>query len=103
MLIQSPVLALLIVGLMGDHSPAPVLFWLALAVLWFGLSSVVVSGLLDGRTLQLGLSQSGARLLLSRLTVVLSLSVLQCLLAWSIIAKVAALVRPGFPPWASSS
>ena len=82
---------------MGDHSPAPVLFWLALAVLWFGLSSVMLSGLVDRRTLQLGLSQSGARLLLSRLTVVLSLSVLQCLLAWSIIAKVAALRAPGLP------
>jgi pSer/pThr/pTyr-binding forkhead associated (FHA) protein len=95
LLIQSPVLAFLIVGLTGDHSPAPVLFWLALAVLWFGLSSVMLSGLLDGRTFHLGLSQSGATRLLLRLTVGFSLTVLQCLLAWIIVARVAALDAPG--------
>ena len=37
----------LIVGLVGTNSPAPILFWLGLAAIWFGLADAVLGNLLD--------------------------------------------------------
>jgi hypothetical protein len=85
----------LIVGLLGARAPAPLLFWLALLVLWFGLSSALLSGLIDGPTLRAGLTSAGAPLLCSRLAVVAALCVIQCLLAWGIVASFAELRAPG--------
>jgi pSer/pThr/pTyr-binding forkhead associated (FHA) protein len=95
LLCQSPVLALLIVGLLGTRSPAALLFWLALAVLWFGLSSILLSGLIDGPCLRAGMTQAGAPFLLSRLAMVAAFCIFQCLLAWGITAGLAGLKAPG--------
>ena len=95
--LQSPLLSLLIAGIVGDHSPAPPLFWLALVVIWFGLTNAMLSGLVDRRVLGAGLTDAGAADLLSRLVILAGLCVAQCLVSWGIVASIAALHAPGLP------
>ena len=65
-------------------------------MIWFGLSSIVLSGLFDARNLR-GLTQTGANQLISRLFLVAVLCVFQCLILWAIVAPAAALHAPGLP------
>ncbi|MGC8641247.1 MAG: FHA domain-containing protein [Isosphaeraceae bacterium] len=95
--LQSPLLSLLIAGLLGNHSPAPVLFSVALAVIWFGLTNALLSGLMDQRVLRAELPDAGAPELLSRLVVLAGLCGLQCLVSWGIVASIAALQAPAGP------
>jgi hypothetical protein len=97
LLLQAPLIALLIVGLLGPKSPAPILFWLGLAATWFGLSAAVLGNVIDGTALRSGLTPAGAPALVTRLLVLVSLCVLQCLLAWAVVANMAALKAAGAP------
>ena len=97
LLAQAPLAALLIVGLVGTNSPAPILFWLGLAAIWFGLADAVLGNLLDPTRLRAGLSPEGAPVLALRLLMLAALCALQCLLAWAIVANTAALKAPGLP------
>jgi pSer/pThr/pTyr-binding forkhead associated (FHA) protein len=97
LLVHAPLAALLIVGLVGTKSPAPILFWLGLAAIWFGLANAVLGNLLDPTRLRAGLSPDGAPALALRLLMLVALCALQCLLAWVIIANMAALKAPGLP------
>src|SRR5208283_3378831 len=56
LLAQAPLAAFVIVGLVGTNSPAPILFWLGLAAIWFGLADAVLGNLLDPTRLRAGLS-----------------------------------------------
>ena len=60
LLAQAPLTAFLIVCLVGTNSPAPILFWLGLAAIWFGLADAVLGNLLDPTRLRAGLSLDGA-------------------------------------------
>jgi pSer/pThr/pTyr-binding forkhead associated (FHA) protein len=95
LLVQAPLVALLIAGLGGANSPAPNLFWLGLAAIWFGLAAAVLGNLLDPAQLRDGLSADGAPALALRLLVLVALCAFQCLLAWVIVANMAALKAPG--------
>jgi pSer/pThr/pTyr-binding forkhead associated (FHA) protein len=97
LLVQAPLAALLIIGLVGTRSPAPILFWIGLAATWFGLSNAVLGNLLHGTELRTGLTPAGAPALVSRVLVLGVFCLLQCLLAWVIIANVAALKAAGLP------
>jgi pSer/pThr/pTyr-binding forkhead associated (FHA) protein len=97
LLAQAPLAAFLIVGLGGTNSPAPILFWLGLAAIWFGLANAVLGNLLDPTRLRAGLSLDGAPALALRLLILAALCALQCLLAWVIVANIAALKAPGLP------
>jgi pSer/pThr/pTyr-binding forkhead associated (FHA) protein len=95
LLVQAPIVAMLIVGLTGTASPAPLLFWLGLAATWFGLSTAVIGDFIDPVLLRLGLTPAGARTLLARLLVLVVLCALQCLIAWLIVGNMAELRAPG--------
>ena len=95
LLAQAPLAAFLIVGLVGTKSPIPILFWLGLAAIWFGLADAVLGNLLDPTRLRAGLSPDGAPALALRLLMLAALCALQCLLAWLIVANMAALKVPG--------
>ncbi|MGD0039606.1 MAG: FHA domain-containing protein [Isosphaeraceae bacterium] len=97
LLAQAPLAALLIVGLVGTNSPAPILFWLGLAAIWFGLADAVLGNVIDPTRLRAGLSLDGAPALALRLLMLAVLCALQCLLAWVIVANMAALKAPGLP------
>src|SRR5271157_3980990 len=97
LLVQAPLAAVLIAGLGGRTSPAPILFWLGLAAIWFGLADAVLGNLLDPTRLRAGLSPEGAPALSLRLLMLAALCALQCLLAWAIVANTAALKAPGLP------
>ncbi len=95
LLAQALLASFLIVGLVGTKSPAPILFWLGLAAIWFGLADAVLGNLLDPTRLRAGLSPEGAPALALRLLLLAALCALQCLLAWLIVANMAALKAPG--------
>jgi len=95
LLVQAPLAAILIAGLGGTNSPAPILFWLGLAAIWFGLADAVLGDLLDPTGLRDGLSSDGAPALPLRLLMLAALCALQCLLAWVVVANMAALKAPG--------
>jgi len=95
LLFQAPLAAFLIAGLGGTNSPTPILFWLGLAAIWFGLADAVLGNLLDPTRLRDGLSSDGASALALRLLILVALCALQCLLAWVIVANLAALKAPG--------
>lgn len=94
LLVQSPIVALLIIGLLGGGPPAPILFAVAVAVLWFGISSAAVSGLVDRACLRSGFTQTGGSSLVSRLLVLGGLCAVQTLVAWGIVSGVLALRAP---------
>ncbi len=96
LLVQAPLVALLIAVLGGTSSAAPILFWLGLAAIWFGLADAVLGNLLDPTRPRAGLSPDGAPELALRFLILVVLCVLQCLLAWIIVANLAALKAPGF-------
>ena len=73
LLAQAPLTAFLIVGLVGTDSPAPILFWLGLAAIWFGLADAVLGNLLDPTRLRAGLSPDGAPALALRLLMLAAL------------------------------
>ncbi len=95
LLAQAPLAAILIAGLGGTNSPAPILFWLGLAAIWFGLADAVLGKLLDPSRLRDGLSSDGAPALALRFLILVALCALQCLLAWVVVANMAALKAPG--------
>jgi len=97
LLAQAPLIALLIAGPGRTESPAPMLFWLGMAAIWFGLADAVLGNLLDPARIRAGLSSCGAPALAFRLLIMVALCVLQCLLAWAIVAKMGALTAPGLP------
>ncbi len=97
LLVQAALAGLLIVGLVGMKNPAPILFWLGLAAIWFGLADAVLGNLLDPAQLRAGLSSVGAPALALRLLILVALCALQCLLAWIVVANMAALKAPGPP------
>jgi pSer/pThr/pTyr-binding forkhead associated (FHA) protein len=96
LLVQAPLAAFLIVVLAGTNSPAPILFWLGLSAIWFGLANAVFGNLLDLTLLRAGLSADGVPALAVRLLILVALCVLQCLLAWLIVANMVGLKAPGF-------
>src|SRR5208337_1424003 len=100
LLVQAPLAAFLIVGLVRTKSPAPILFWLGLAAIWFGLADAVLGNLLDPTRLRAGLSPEGAPALSLRLLMLASLCALQCLLAWVVVANMAALKASGIAVFA---
>jgi len=94
-LAQAPLAGVLIVGLVGTKNPAPILFWLGLAAIWFGLADAVLGNLLDPAQLRDGLSADGVPVLGLRLLILAALCAFQCLLAWVIVTNLAALKAPG--------
>lgn len=94
MLLQAPLVALLIVGLLGQGSPAPTLLWLGLAVIWFGLSDAVLGGLMSGPWTASVPGVSDIPSLAYRCLALVLLCVLQCSLAWGIVAGAAGLKSP---------
>lgn len=91
LLVQAPLAAFLIVVLVGTNFPAPILFWLGLAAaIWFGLVDAVLGNVLDPTGPRAGLSAEGVPALALRLLMLLALCALQCLLAWVIVANMAA-------------
>jgi pSer/pThr/pTyr-binding forkhead associated (FHA) protein len=97
LLAQAPLIALLIAGLGRTDSPAPILIWLGLAAIWFGLADAVLGNLLDPARLRDVVSPEGAPVLALRLLILAALCVLQCLLAWVVVANMAGLKSPGLP------
>jgi len=95
LLVQAPLAAILIAGFGETNSPAPILFWLGLAAISFGLADAVLGNLLDPTRLRAGLSREGAPALSLRLLMLVALCALQCLLAWVVVASMAALKAPG--------
>jgi len=95
LLVQAPLASVLIVGLVGTKNPAPILFWLGFAAIWFGLANAVLGNLLDPAQLRDGLSSEGAPDLARRLLILAALCAVQCLLAWVVVANMAALKAPG--------
>ncbi len=95
LLVQAPLAAILIAGFGETNSPAPILFWLGLAAIWFGLTDAVLGNLLDPTRLRAGLSPEGAPALSLRMLMLAALCTLQCLLAWFIVANMAALKASG--------
>jgi pSer/pThr/pTyr-binding forkhead associated (FHA) protein len=103
LLLQAPVIATAIVALLnqrgaGDGAGASavgaILGWLSLSAVWFGLSSAVLSTLVDPANLREGLRTGQS--LLGRLTAVVGLSMAQCLIAWAIVAVGSGLKGPAF-------
>ncbi len=97
LLVQAPLAGILIVGLVGTENPAPILFWLGLAAIWFGLASAVLGNLLDQAKLRDGLSADGAPSLGLCLVILAALCALQCLLGWAVVAYLSGLKAPGLP------
>ena len=72
-----------------------VLFWLALAAVWFGLSNAVLGKMVDATRLREGLTPRRIGAFVSRLFVMVVLCVCQSALAWVIVSNVASLKGPG--------
>lgn len=93
---QAAVAAFLIVGLAGPGSTVAVLFWLGLAAIWYGLAAAVLGNVIEHDQLRAGLTPDDLSALAFRLLILAAVCALQCLLAWVIIANLAALKAPGF-------
>jgi hypothetical protein len=72
-------------------------FRLALAAVWFGLSSAVLGNLLDGTAIRNGLGRGASRTLLCRFGLLAALVTAQCTVAWGIVATVSGLRSPAVP------
>jgi pSer/pThr/pTyr-binding forkhead associated (FHA) protein len=109
LLAQAPLLALLLVAMLGAKSPEPaspeslnaasrsvgaLLLGVSLAAIWFGLSDAVFGNLLAPPRMGSRLARVGARGLIAPLCLLLVLGALQCLLAWAVLALIAGLKAP---------
>ncbi len=94
LLALAPVTALLIAALAAGTSTAPVLFWLGLCAVGFGLANAVFGGLVKPAHGPAGLPPEEPMHPPTQLLTLAALSALQCLLAWSIVAPLAALRAP---------
>jgi pSer/pThr/pTyr-binding forkhead associated (FHA) protein len=110
LLAMEPLAGVLIVLLLGTNNlesatpegaaaaaraTAGMLFWLGLAAIGFGLSDALLVKASDAHRLWSGLVAEGAVMPGFRLLVLAFLGVLQCLLAWGIVALAANLKGPG--------
>ena len=84
---QAPVAAILISSLLAARSPAPTLFWLSLAAVWFGLSNAALGNLVPAAWLRSSSRPSQMSPLVSRLIVLADLCLVQCLLLWFMVAR----------------
>lgn len=99
LLLQAPLAALGVVFLGGGRggtapSSAPLLAWLSLAAVWFGLSDVILGDLADGGRLRSLARSDGLGPLARHLGWVAGLCVAQCLLCWAIAASLGGLRGP---------
>lgn len=83
-------------GMDPRAATAPVLFWLGLAAVWFGLSDAVLGNLIDSTRLRGGLTRASAGPLLHRFAVLAILCLCQCAISWGIVANASGLRGPGF-------
>jgi len=95
LLAQAPLAALLIVGLVKTKSPAPTLFWLGIAAIWFGLSTGLfghaVNALLER------IEWTGSARFVSRLLALGALCAAQCVLVWLVASNIAGLKASTLP------
>jgi len=95
LLAQAPLAALLIVGLVGTNSPAPILFWLGLAAIWFGLSTGLfghaVNALLER------IEWTGSARFVTLLLALAALCAAQCVLVWLVASNMAGLKASTLP------
>jgi hypothetical protein len=91
------VVAILISSLLATRLPAPTLFWLALAAVWFGLSNAAVGNLVPAAWLRLSSRPLQTSTLVSRLIVLADLCLVQCLLLWFMVAGGSAFQAPRVP------
>jgi pSer/pThr/pTyr-binding forkhead associated (FHA) protein len=94
---QAPVAAILISSLLVARFPAPMLFWLSLAAVWFGLSNAAFGELVPAAWLRLSSRPSHMSTLVTRLIVLADLCLVQCLLLWIMVAGGSSLQAPAVP------
>ena len=94
---QAPVAAILISSLLAARSPAPTLFWLSLAAVWFGLSNAALGNLVPAAWLRSSSRPSQMFTLASRLIVLADLCLVQCLLLWFMVAGGSSIQAPAVP------
>jgi pSer/pThr/pTyr-binding forkhead associated (FHA) protein len=82
---QAPLLALLCVAILRG-SPAPLLFSVGLAAIWFGLSTALLGNVVDASVLAKGLTAAGAPTLLGRLLLLMAVCLAQCVVIWAVVA-----------------
>jgi pSer/pThr/pTyr-binding forkhead associated (FHA) protein len=95
LLAQAPLAAFLIVGLVGTNSPAPILFWLGLAAIWFGLSTGLLNDAMNAMLERIGLT--GSTRFLSGILALAALCAAQCVLVWLVASNMAALKASTLP------
>jgi pSer/pThr/pTyr-binding forkhead associated (FHA) protein len=99
LVLQAPAVALILGAtarlVAGSQATAAVLTGISVAAIWFGLSTAVLSGLVDPGELR-DPGRNPARLL-ARLALLLPLAIVQCVLAWLVVAPGAGLRAPAAP------
>ncbi len=83
LLMQSVIAAVILLAIWRTSFP-PLVFWLGMAAIWFGLSNAVI-----------GCGQNPSRV--DRIGLLGGLCVVQCLIAWGVVASVANLKAPALP------
>jgi len=95
LLAQAPLAAFLIVGLVGTNSPAPILFWLGIAAIWFDLSTGLLNDAMNAMLERIGLT--GSTRFLSGILAFAALCAAQCVLVWLVASNMAALMASTLP------
>ncbi len=94
---QAAVAAILIRSQLTAGFPAPTLFWLGLAAVWFGLSNAALGNLVPAGWLRSSSRLSQSSSLVSRLIVLADLCLVQCFLLWFIVAVGSSIQAPPVP------
>jgi len=95
LLVQAPLAAVLIACLGGTTSPAPILFWLGIAAIWFGLSTGLLNDAMNAMLERIGLT--GSTRFLSGILSLAALCAAQCVLVWLVASNMAALKASTLP------
>ncbi len=95
LLAQAPLAGVLIAGLLGTKNPAPVLFWVGIAAIWFGLSNGLfghaVNALLEP------IERTGSARFVTLLLALVALCAAQCVLVCLVASNMAALEASTLP------
>ena len=95
LLAQAPLAAFLIVGLVETKSPAPILFWLGIAAIWFGLSTGLFGHAVNALLERTEWTRSARFVTL--LLALATLCAAQCVLVWLVASNMAGLKASTLP------